>query len=787
MKLAEQIFIAVMIALGIVLLAFLLAPTSGLETAKTISPSIVTSFITKTMVIPAASASAEEIIPFDETIQSRGRFGGSSSSRIREEPHVLGCLDPAASNFNPDADIAGHCTYEEVCDDENNNEICDNDEIPDDNNTTLQIPPPNYKVAFIGDSGYGNNFRQVLQLIRDEDTDLVLHAGDLGYDEGNAQSPQLWLDQIESVLDPTAPNGIFPYFFSMGNHDVSHWNDTTGYRSILADRFTRLGTRYTGDSALLGAKTGFVYNGIAVTLTAPGERRDVAGENHATFIEQQFQDNEQLWDICVWHKNQRAMQVGGKGDEAGWDVYETCREQGAIIATAHEHSYGRTHILSDMSEQIIADEISPYIIQPGQTFAFHSGLGGQSVRGQRDDINELDYFASVYTEDQDAAYGALFIEFNVDNDPRKAHGYFKNINGEIIDDFEIYNDAPEPEGGDGGEGDDNIPPAAGFVSTQGMELRLNQEPYRFIGFNVYGLANDRAISSIPPLSYCGPSADNGQNPDEYLNNLFSTLSSSGVNAIRFWAFQSYTNGGTDFSSFDRVIHYANQYNVKLIPTLENHWKDCTQGDIAGEEKSSAWYATRYTQPYGNYALSYRQYVEEIVTRYQNEPAILMWQLMNEAESQDADALYNFTADMSGLIKSIDQNHLVSLGTLGTGQAGTANEHFVRLHSLNTIDVVEAHDYNRETQAWPSDGSNSINRAFTVAQSLNKPFFIGEAGINVGNERTFQERADLFDAKIGAAFDQGVVGYLIWKWEEGCSSGNCVMEGDPVLDVIERYR
>src|SRR3989338_3558247 len=318
MKLAEQIFIAVMIALGIVLLAFLLAPTSGLETAKTISPSIVTSFITKTMVIPAASASAEEIIPFDETIQSRGRFGGRSSSRSREEPHVLGCLDPAASNFNPDADIAGHCTYEEVCDDENNNEICDNDEIPDDNNTTLQIPPPNYKVAFIGDSGYGNNFRQVLQLIRDEDTDLVLHAGDLGYDEGNAQSPQLWLDQIESVLDPTAPNGIFPYFFSMGNHDVSHWNDTTGYRSILADRFTRLGTRYTGDSALLGAKTGFVYNGIAVTLTAPGERRDVAGENHATFIEQQFQDNEQLWDICVWHKNQRAMQVGGKGDEAGW-------------------------------------------------------------------------------------------------------------------------------------------------------------------------------------------------------------------------------------------------------------------------------------------------------------------------------------------------------------------------------------------------------------------------------------------------------------------------------------
>ncbi|MDO8657035.1 MAG: cellulase family glycosylhydrolase, partial [Nanoarchaeota archaeon] len=680
----------------------------------------------------------------------------------------------------PDANNNNICDTEEIppCPDVNENGICDTDEIPD-NNTTLQITPENYKVAFIGDSGHGNNFRQVLQLIRDEEADMVIHAGDLGYDESNAQSPQLWLDQIESVLDPTASERIFPYFFSMGNHDVSHWNDATGYHSILEDRFNRLEVTYTGDPLFLGAKTGFVYNGIAVTLTAPGERRDVAGENHAAFIEQQFQDNEQLWDLCVWHKNQRAMQVGGKGDEAGWAVYETCREQGAIIATGHEHSYGRTHVLSDMVNQDIVDMTSPYTIEPGQTFAFHSGLGGTSVRGQRSDIEELDYFASVYTSNQAAdrntAYGALFIEFNIDNEPRKARGYFKNIAGEIIDDFEIYNNTPEPT-----IEEPVIPPAAEFVSAQGTELRLDGEQYTFIGFNDYGLANDDVIFA------CGPSVNHGENPDEYLNDLFSTLSSNGVNAMRFWAFQSYTNGGTNFSSFDRVIQYANQYNIKLIPTLENHWKDCTQGDIAGEEKSSAWYATGYTQPYGNYALSYRQYVRAIVTRYQNEPAILMWQLMNEAESQDADALYNFTADMSGLIKSIDQNHLVSLGTLGTGQAGTANEHFVRLHSLNTIDVVEAHDYNRETQAWPSGGSNSINRAFTVAQSLNKPFFIGEAGINVGNERTFQQRADLFDAKIGAAFDRGVVGYLIWKWEDGCSSGNCVMEGDPVLDVIERY-
>lgn len=759
MKLLDNLFIVVVVLLGIALIGFALATPAERGTADVTPPATFASFIIKTIIIPGAAVPTDIIILFDETEKSPRGFGWSSVPERERVDDTDGRDD------------------EPPCADVNADGICDDEEQPEVHEITLQIPPPNFKIAFLGDSGYGENYHRVLELIREERADLAVHAGDLGYDEENAEAPQLWLDQIESVLDPTASEGVFPYFFSMGNHDVSRWNDENGYRSILADRFERLGIEYAGESALLGAKTGFVYNGIAVTLTAPGERRDVAGENHAAFIEQQLENNEQLWDVCAWHKNQRAMQVGGKGDEAGWAVYETCREQGAIIATAHEHSYGRTHVLSDMVNQEIIDDTSPYTIEPGQTFAFHSGLGGQSIRGRRSDIDELDYFASVYTSDQasdrNTAYGALFIEFNVDHEPRKARGYFKNIGGEVIDQFEIYNNAPEPEGDE----DPPVPPG-GFVSAEGTELRLDGEPYSFLGFNVYGLANDETIF------VCGPNINHGENLDEHLTALFSTLRSHGVNAVRFWAFQNYTNGGTDFFSFDRLIEYAGQYNIKLIPVLENHWDDCTEP--TADEKSSSWYADEFRQPYGNYLLSYPEYVELIVTRYQNEPAILMWQLMNEAESEDADALYNFTADVSGLIKAIDQNHLVSLGTLGTGQAGTENENFDRLHALDTIDVVEAHDYNRETEAWPSEGSNSINRAYLVAQSLNKPFFIGEAGINVGNERTLQERADLFNAKIQAAFDRGVAGYLIWKWEEGCTSGNCVAEGDPVLGVMERY-
>lgn len=804
MKPVEKLFIAVMLLAGAVLVGFILTSVPKTEADTTFPPPLAY-FITKTIVIPSTTASVDTIIPLDETLA--GGFGWSSASaREREDTaeetdegndegtdeeedndeEIPPCLDQNENSICDDEETEDEDEIPPPCPDADADLICDDNELPEDQETTLQVPPPNFKVAFIGDSGYGSNYRHVLELIRNEGTDMVLHAGDLAYDEGNAQAPRLWLDQIENILDPIAPEGVFPYFFSMGNHDVRRWNEDNGYQEILEERFSRLGIEYAGDPTLLGARTGFVYNGIAVVLVAPGEDEDVAGENHWLFIEQQLENNNALWDICAWHKNMRAMQVGGKGDETGWEVYETCRERGAIIATAHEHSYGRTQVLSDMVNQEIVDNTSPYTIGSGQTFAFHSGLGGRSVRAQRDDIDELDYFASVYTADQatnrDTAYGALFIEFHVDNDPRKAGGYFKNISGEIIDQFEIYNTAPEPER----EEEPPIPPA-GFVYAEGTELRLDAEPYRFIGFNVYGLANDGVIFG------CGPSANNGENPDEYLQALFSNLSSHGVQALRFWAFQSYTDGGTDFSSIDRVIAYAEQYGIKLIPVLENHWEDCTQGDIEGEEKSSSWYAEEYRQPYGNYSLSYREFVEKMVTRYGNEPAILIWQLMNEAESEDANALYNFTVDVSGLIKSIDQNHLVSLGTIGRGQAGTENENYARLHNIDTIDIVEAHDYNHQEEAWPSSGSNSINRAWSIAQALGKPFFISESGISVDDDTSPARRAELFEAKIAAAFEHGVAGYLIWDWDNSevnfghdCSRGYCVTEGDPVLAVIEQY-
>ena len=68
-----------------------------------------------------------------------------------------------------------------------------------------------FRVAFIGDQGLGPNAIAVLNLIKDEGAQIVLHQGDFDY----LDDPDKWDRQISDVL-----GSDFPYFASIGHHDV---------------------------------------------------------------------------------------------------------------------------------------------------------------------------------------------------------------------------------------------------------------------------------------------------------------------------------------------------------------------------------------------------------------------------------------------------------------------------------------------------------------------------------------------------------------------------------------
>ena len=302
--------------------------------------------------------------------------------------------------------------------------------------------PPNFRVAFIGDQGMGERSIAVLQLIKDEAASMLLVQGDLGY--GNEADPQTafaWEDQINDVLGPD-----YPLFASIGNHDRDNWPT---YQQLLIDRLNRVPGATCKDD--YGENSACKYQGLFFILSASGDRNSEL--INAAYIRDQLAQDDSIWSICSWHQNQRAMQVGGKGSSVGWAPYEECRKGGAIIATAHEHSYERTKTLSNTQSQTI-DPLWPNPDQlrvgNGSTFVFVSGLGGKSIRDQERCLPTTPPYgcngewASIYTSDQGAVEGALFIDFNVDGDPKKARGYFKNTKGEVIDSFTVVADNVDP-------------------------------------------------------------------------------------------------------------------------------------------------------------------------------------------------------------------------------------------------------------------------------------------------------------------------------------------------------
>jgi hypothetical protein len=274
------------------------------------------------------------------------------------------------------------------------------------------------KIAFIGDTGAGGNFQSVLNLIKSEGAELTIVAGDTSY---NSSKDDDWDAMVRNTLGSSDPALVVA-----GNHDYGDSN-FGNVRSFGENRLNnQSNVQCSGEYA---EKMTCRYKNVYFVMSAIGASGSQS--SHESFISSSLNNApDGAWRICAWHKNQKDMQVGGKSDETGWTAYETCRQQGAIISTGHEHSYSRTHLLSDMSNQDIASTSSTMTVEEGKTIAFVSGLGGVGIRDQE---RGGDHWAKIYTSSQGARYGAMFGTFYED----RAEFYFKNINGQIIDQFTV--------------------------------------------------------------------------------------------------------------------------------------------------------------------------------------------------------------------------------------------------------------------------------------------------------------------------------------------------------------
>lgn len=330
---------------------------------------------------------------------------------------------------------------------------------PWDASAPTQLPQTKFKLAILGDSSRGENFKKVLELIKQENADAALHLGDLGYHESHPETPVRWNALVNQVLGEK-----YPYLFVAGNHDISRWEqqDPKGYAKLLAERLQQIeGLKCSG---LPGLKSECSYRGLYFVFSSIGS----FGGGHEQFIGQALQNGAKYpWRICAWHKNQRDLQAGSKSDEVGWEAYRLCQKSGAIIATAHEHSYARTRTLMDLGSSVDHGAYGPpnsLELGPNKTFVLVSGLGGHSLRTFNCSLHEGNrWWASIFTDNHyldngvikfnNCAspsstglpfynYGVLFISFHYHGDPRLAKGNFVTIDRKVIDSFLIQNKNP---------------------------------------------------------------------------------------------------------------------------------------------------------------------------------------------------------------------------------------------------------------------------------------------------------------------------------------------------------
>jgi hypothetical protein len=304
-----------------------------------------------------------------------------------------------------------------------------------------------------------------------------------------------------------------------------------------------------------------------------------------------------------------------------------------------------------------------------------------------------------------------------------------------------------------------------FVTRNGQQLMFEGQPFRFTGMNLYEANNTGA---------CGGHFGSGS----AFANAIDQMGTPQV--IRSWFFQplATTGGVRDWTAFDHTLAVASAKGVKLIATLGNQWADCDGlNGGAGTYKTDAWYGGGYSSDIDpGMIVTYRAWVAEVVARYRDNPTIMAWEILNEPEvkvsrdgacaSNAATLLNSFATDIAGLIKATDANHLVSLGTIGGGQCGSDNANYSTLHGNPNIDLCSVHDYRQPTEPIAGDQYNGIAKRMEQCRALNKPTFVGEAGLKLPEvANSTAVRAEKLTAKMSAEFRAGMVGYVLWNWAD----------------------
>jgi mannan endo-1,4-beta-mannosidase len=353
-----------------------------------------------------------------------------------------------------------------------------------------------------------------------------------------------------------------------------------------------------------------------------------------------------------------------------------------------------------------------------------------------------------------------------------------------------------------------------FMRRDGMRLLLDDEPYRFVGANIWYAA------------YLGADADYGDRGR--LVRELGRLHALGVSNVRILAsaeegplknsikpgFRSKEQWNEPLlEGLDYCLAEVAKLGMKAVLYLSNFW------EWSGGFGTYLWYATgQYldmadpAHPWPEFpdhnagfyrspaaVAMFHDHVRKVVSRtnsvtgiaYRDDPTIMSWQLCNEPRAGETEqvleqtlpAYYDWINGSARLIRSLDPNHLVSLGHEGTIATRDREDIYAEAHSQ--IDYLTAHIWplnwgwvsgKNLTGTWAA-GSAKVSAYLKIheriAAALGKPLVFEEFGFPRDGEgyspdvgTSFRQRYyEAIYAAVESSIAQGgpVCGSNFWAW------------------------
>ncbi|KAK7451580.1 hypothetical protein CaCOL14_009539 [Colletotrichum acutatum] len=324
------------------------------------------------------------------------------------------------------------------------------------------------------------------------------------------------------------------------------------------------------------------------------------------------------------------------------------------------------------------------------------------------------------------------------------------------------------------------PPSTGFPKGVGTKFSIDGVAKYYPGTNCYW------------CSFLTNAAD--------VDLVLGHLKTSGLRILRIWGFNDvntipqYDNwfqylsasgsqintGENGLGRLDTVVASAEKNGIKLIINFVNNWND--YGGINAYVNAfggdhNGWYTNTAAQT------QYLKYVQTVVNRYKASPAIFAWELANEPRCQGCatSVIYNWAKSTSAYVKSLDPNHMVTLGDEGMGLPGDTSYPYqygegtdwVGLLNITTLDFGTFHFYPNSWSVGYDTGAKWVADHAKACVAANKPCFFEEYGAPSDHctiERPWQ---------IASVATAGMAGDAFWQLGDTISTGQSHNDGNTI--------